>query len=764
MIAIGRPAHPPGKILLATAGWAWLVSCAVHGEIAAEPAEPLAGIRLPFRPASSALSEDGQYAAVWEAHAGVAGTAGPRLCLVDLQARQVASQRELKHRIVAVTLGTRAVLVLHGEVIQVLRRTDLSPVASIALSQAAADIRLVDDRWLFVRQPRSWSALQLPERVESPWLRMLLADLRGADVPPVVSVPGGRQVGSAVLDDTLQHVRFFRAVPQLAHTDLISQPGDWAPTASASGRRPTPQSASLSVHPQPGTLVLSVRQKTVIPYIISGGQGPYVVRPAARRQPGRAELQDLAVAGGHPHSLVVDGARIAAVACEDQFGLALAAKIRTRVGLRGGDSADDLVAAYLDQANRALAPCVEETFRDVPVAVAVGVTVTDATAASVSLSHDMILELPRARIVALVERELPRRSPDAGRDDAWADTGGNRMPAIELPLLWPADAGPTFVSELTRRTWPPITLPQEAVDSLAAAICVRSLDVDFKFAAVTHPQDDPRPERTWKTRTGRTLTGRLTEVFGGNLSIAGPAAAGHVPAGQLDAASLRWAWQDISRFQRTDAAYEKRKLWLLGRALQAYYNDHGCFPPQALVAADGRPLLSWRVLLLPYLGQAGLLRLFRLSEPWDSPHNRQLIPYMPLLYTTAERPLDPGYSNVVAVAGPQMAFPPRSLRRLSEFTDPPEETLVMVDVVEQGAVPWTQPADLDLSAGLHACQRLYKRAVPRGFGEPAVPRCTGIFADGTVAYFAPQFVPDLLLNAARVDDGQWGGLRLDDRP
>jgi len=53
--------------------------------------------------------------------------------------------------------------------------------------------------------------------------------------------------------------------------------------------------------------------------------------------------------------------------------------------------------------------------------------------------------------------------------------------------------------------------------------------------------------------------------------------------------------------------------------------------------------------------------------------------------------------------------------------------------------------------------------VARVFGDPEVPSCTGVFADGTVAYFAPPFAPDLLLNAARVDDGQWGGLRGDDR-
>jgi hypothetical protein len=60
-------------------------------------------------------------------------------------------------------------------------------------------------------------------------------------------------------------------------------------------------------------------------------------------------------------------------------------------------------------------------------------------------------------------------------------------------------------------------------------------------------------------------------------------------------------------------------------------------------------------------------------------------------------------------------------------------------------------------------QRLYKRAVSRIMGEPPTTNCTGIFADGTAAYFSPVPDAEVLLRAARVDDGQWGGLRMDDR-
>ena len=42
--------------------------------------------------------------------------------------------------------------------------------------------------------------------------------------------------------------------------------------------------------------------------------------------------------------------------------------------------------------------------------------------------------------------------------------------------------------------------------------------------------------------------------------------------------------------------------------------------------------LSWRVHLLPYLEQQTLYEQFKLDEPWDSEHNKQLIPLMPEIY------------------------------------------------------------------------------------------------------------------------------------
>ena len=75
-------------------------------------------------------------------------------------------------------------------------------------------------------------------------------------------------------------------------------------------------------------------------------------------------------------------------------------------------------------------------------------------------------------------------------------------------------------------------------------------------------------------------------------------------------------------------------------AMYSYHYAHGHFSPAATYDKDGRPLLGWRVLILPYFGEeqyAQLYKEFKLDEPWDSPHNKALLPRMPSCYRYSSR-------------------------------------------------------------------------------------------------------------------------------
>lgn len=85
----------------------------------------------------------------------------------------------------------------------------------------------------------------------------------------------------------------------------------------------------------------------------------------------------------------------------------------------------------------------------------------------------------------------------------------------------------------------------------------------------------------------------------------------------------------------TDRALVRRNLKALALAMHNYHAAKGQFPPAAVTDRAGKPLLSWRVLLLPYLeGQnaPSLYKEFRLNEPWDSPHNKKLLARMPAVF------------------------------------------------------------------------------------------------------------------------------------
>jgi RNA polymerase sigma factor (sigma-70 family) len=156
-----------------------------------------------------------------------------------------------------------------------------------------------------------------------------------------------------------------------------------------------------------------------------------------------------------------------------------------------------------------------------------------------------------------------------------------------------------------------------------------------------------------------------------------------------------------------------------------------------------KPLLSWRVELLPYLEQDALYQQFKRDEPWDSPHNLKLLKYMPKVYAppgvTTRTPYTTYYQVFV---GKGAAFEKQHLALLPQsFPDGTSNTIL---VVEAGSpVPWTKPEDLHFAAD-----------------EP-LPELGGLFpnvfnaafADGAVYTLSKKADPEMLRRAIVRDDG-----------
>jgi hypothetical protein len=147
-----------------------------------------------------------------------------------------------------------------------------------------------------------------------------------------------------------------------------------------------------------------------------------------------------------------------------------------------------------------------------------------------------------------------------------------------------------------------------------------------------------------------------------------------------------------SRFARCS-----NNLKQLGLALHKYASQHGAFPPAASCDASGKPLLSWRVLILPYLERQDLYDQFRLDEPWDSPHNRPLVDRMPSDFQCPTANLHSGSTTYQVVVGPRSIFTgePAGVAPTS-IKDGTSATIMVAEAAR--AVPWTKPEDLELAS------------------------------------------------------------------
>lgn len=175
----------------------------------------------------------------------------------------------------------------------------------------------------------------------------------------------------------------------------------------------------------------------------------------------------------------------------------------------------------------------------------------------------------------------------------------------------------------------------------------------------------------------------------------------------------------------------------IGLALENYCATYGVLPPAAITDREGRPVLSWRVAILPFLECNSTYAKFHLDEPWDSPHNLALLAERPFAYACpAHEGLKPGMTSYQVVLGPETAFTPDfKPLKMEDITDGTTVTILVSESLR--TVPWTKPEDLPFDM----------RVPLSGLGSHHGYDNNGfnaLFADGSVRFLKSSIAPGIL--------------------
>jgi hypothetical protein len=225
-------------------------------------------------------------------------------------------------------------------------------------------------------------------------------------------------------------------------------------------------------------------------------------------------------------------------------------------------------------------------------------------------------------------------------------------------------------------------------------------DFDFTFGDV--PKLDvliknvqPNLTAVYRTKQGLQMMQRQTYP-------------GSSPGVSIVAASVIGMPYVAAQFENAKKVAVQNNLRQLALSMHNFESAHQSFPAAYSSDKDGNKLLSWRVHVLPYIAQNQLYDEFHLDEPWDSEHNKSLIAKMPDVYKHASLKLPPGMTVYLGnttkdgvLSEPKKPGEKNTAGTTSfgKISDGSSNTVLIVEVNAESAVPWTKPDDLPNDAG-----------------------------------------------------------------
>jgi prepilin-type processing-associated H-X9-DG protein len=133
----------------------------------------------------------------------------------------------------------------------------------------------------------------------------------------------------------------------------------------------------------------------------------------------------------------------------------------------------------------------------------------------------------------------------------------------------------------------------------------------------------------------------------------------------------------------------------IGLAMHNYQTKYQCFPPAYIPDKNGKPMHSWRVLILPFIdGGEHVYAQYRFNEPWNSPHNRALAFQMPREYACPTEGPPGTETSYAMIVGPHTISDGPTARTRAAIKDGMSDTILVVEATN-AHINWMEPRDLD---------------------------------------------------------------------
>jgi len=175
----------------------------------------------------------------------------------------------------------------------------------------------------------------------------------------------------------------------------------------------------------------------------------------------------------------------------------------------------------------------------------------------------------------------------------------------------------------------------------------------------------------------------------------------------------------------------------IGLALHNYHDVYNTFPPAYIPDATGKPMHSWRVLILPFIDEAPMHDAYDFGKPWDHPDNLAVTRNIPLVFRCPSAPAQLASAQYVFITGKGTCFDGSKGIRLRDIDDGPSQTLLVVEAHDQ-VMQWSEPRDLDFMDLV---------SNPGGTTGPSTAHIGGFHAlrvDGSVTFISESIDPEIL--------------------